>query len=247
MQVADRWHIVHNLVDALERMTVRVLAQLHKRRTAEELLVTENRPPTAIIPSPSRIESRNESRHSDITPSVGRTCRLLQSRSNFNSIGRPFGNSSVSAQLPNYAAPSVRAHGDSTGSLRIWSVAGKKAARSLRTFTTRSGRLGIAVVSERPGGLWRIGARRRLRHPSAACCLARRICAGFYCDAHVPRWAPLIGKGRVMATSWVKVIRTHSGSEATTHVNLGQAFLLTRTIDSTTRIDSELHRRQFHE
>jgi hypothetical protein len=40
-----------------------------------------------------------------------------------------------------------------------------------------------------------------------------------------------------MATGWVKVTRTHSGSEATTHVNLGQAFLLTRTIDSTTRID----------
>jgi len=30
-QVADRWHIVHNLADALERMAVRVLAYLHKR------------------------------------------------------------------------------------------------------------------------------------------------------------------------------------------------------------------------
>jgi transposase len=29
MQVADRWHIVHNLADALERMAVRVLARLH--------------------------------------------------------------------------------------------------------------------------------------------------------------------------------------------------------------------------
>ncbi len=33
MQVADRWHIVHNLVDALERMAVRVLAPLHKQRS----------------------------------------------------------------------------------------------------------------------------------------------------------------------------------------------------------------------
>jgi hypothetical protein len=40
-----------------------------------------------------------------------------------------------------------------------------------------------------------------------------------------------------MAIGWVKVTRIHSGTEATTHVNLGQAFLLTRTVDSTTRID----------
>ncbi len=66
MQVADRWHIVHNLADALERMAVRVLAQLHKRRAAEELLTPEKRPPTAIVPSPSRIQSRNERRHAEI-------------------------------------------------------------------------------------------------------------------------------------------------------------------------------------
>ena len=29
-QVADRWHIVHNLADALERMAVRVLAHSYK-------------------------------------------------------------------------------------------------------------------------------------------------------------------------------------------------------------------------
>src|SRR3979409_2176911 len=41
VQVADRWHIVHNMADALERMAVRVLAQLNKRRAAEELLLQE--------------------------------------------------------------------------------------------------------------------------------------------------------------------------------------------------------------
>ena len=37
MQVADRWHIVHNLAAALERMAVRVLAPLHKQYAVDEL------------------------------------------------------------------------------------------------------------------------------------------------------------------------------------------------------------------
>jgi transposase len=66
VQVADRWHIVHNLADTLERMAVRVLAQLHQHRASDELLITEKPPPTAIVASPSRIESRNERRHAEI-------------------------------------------------------------------------------------------------------------------------------------------------------------------------------------
>ena len=65
MQVADRWHIVHNLADALERMAVRVLAHLHKQRAAEDL----SRPktaPSAVPEAQSRLQSRNERRHAEI-------------------------------------------------------------------------------------------------------------------------------------------------------------------------------------
>lgn len=37
MQLGDRWHIVHNLAAALERMAVRVLAPLHKQHAADSL------------------------------------------------------------------------------------------------------------------------------------------------------------------------------------------------------------------
>jgi transposase len=65
MQVADRWHIVHNLVDALERMAVRVLAPLHKQRALEES--SEYKPPSpAVEVVPTRIQLRNERRHAEI-------------------------------------------------------------------------------------------------------------------------------------------------------------------------------------
>jgi transposase len=66
MHVADRWHIVHNLADALERMAVRVLAQMHKQRAADELSTPEKRAPPPIPVTPSRIQSRNERRHAEI-------------------------------------------------------------------------------------------------------------------------------------------------------------------------------------
>jgi hypothetical protein len=65
MQVADRWHIVHNLADALERMAVRVLARLYKQRAAEALAEVKPRPP-ALEVVPSRIQLRNERRHAEI-------------------------------------------------------------------------------------------------------------------------------------------------------------------------------------
>ncbi len=66
MQVADRWHLVHNLVDALERMAVRVLANLHKQRAAEGVSAADTPPPPVAESSRSRIESRNERRHAEI-------------------------------------------------------------------------------------------------------------------------------------------------------------------------------------
>jgi transposase len=66
MQVADRWHIVHNLVDALERVTVRVLAPLLKQRSADELSTLDKQRTTATLPTLSRIQIRNERRHAEI-------------------------------------------------------------------------------------------------------------------------------------------------------------------------------------
>ena len=65
MQVADRWHIVHNLTDALERMAVRVLARLYKQRAAEALAQDKPRPPVVEV-VPSRIQLRNERRHAEV-------------------------------------------------------------------------------------------------------------------------------------------------------------------------------------
>jgi transposase len=64
MQVADRWHIVHNLADALERMAVRVLAHLHKERVAEDR--AEQKPRPTVVAVPSRIQLRTERRHGEI-------------------------------------------------------------------------------------------------------------------------------------------------------------------------------------
>src|SRR6266851_2968920 len=49
LQVADRWHLVHNLADALERFAVRVLAALRKELKAEESPPNTSTP---VIPPP---------------------------------------------------------------------------------------------------------------------------------------------------------------------------------------------------
>src|SRR5438067_13938866 len=66
LQVADRWHIVHNLVDALERMAVRVLAPLHKQRSADEVSALDTQRTTATLPTLSRIQILNEPRPAEI-------------------------------------------------------------------------------------------------------------------------------------------------------------------------------------
>src|SRR5437879_10174039 len=43
LQVADRWHLVHNLADALERFAVRVLAVVRRELKAEETRSEERR------------------------------------------------------------------------------------------------------------------------------------------------------------------------------------------------------------
>ncbi len=67
LQVADRWHLVHNLADALERFAVRVLAALRKELKAEEF--TDGAPPPPELPppvAPGRLIARNAQRHAEI-------------------------------------------------------------------------------------------------------------------------------------------------------------------------------------
>jgi len=74
MQVVDRWHIVHNLADALERLAVRVLAPLHKQRSADEMSMLDNRRTTAMLSTLSRISnSERTSPHRDPRPAQQRS------------------------------------------------------------------------------------------------------------------------------------------------------------------------------
>jgi transposase len=69
LQVADRWHLVHNLADALERFAVRVLAAVRKEIKVEEAAdaTPEILPPvqaTAVLPG--RLKERTERRYAEI-------------------------------------------------------------------------------------------------------------------------------------------------------------------------------------
>jgi transposase len=71
LQVADRWHLVHNLADALERFAVRVLAALRKELKAEAPVDTAPPPETqptgqTASSSPGRLMTRNAQRHAEI-------------------------------------------------------------------------------------------------------------------------------------------------------------------------------------
>jgi transposase len=67
--VADRWHLVHNLADALERFAVRVLALVRRQLKAEETAsATSEIVPTVKAASlaPCRLKERTERRHAEI-------------------------------------------------------------------------------------------------------------------------------------------------------------------------------------
>ncbi len=70
LQVADRWHLVHNLADALERFAVRELATLRKELKAEGPAYNSPSPDTLLAKtessSPRRLLLRNAQRHAEI-------------------------------------------------------------------------------------------------------------------------------------------------------------------------------------
>jgi DNA-binding NarL/FixJ family response regulator len=65
LQVADRWHLIHNHAEALKRFSVRALAMLRAEWKAEELPPTIS-PFISPPPAPSRTAARTERRHAEI-------------------------------------------------------------------------------------------------------------------------------------------------------------------------------------
>jgi transposase len=80
VQVADRWHLTHNLAEALERLSGRALAILRPEWTAEEVALTKSK----FTPPPrtgGRLAARAEQRHA-------RVHELLAQGLNFCAIAR---------------------------------------------------------------------------------------------------------------------------------------------------------------
>jgi transposase len=71
VQVADRWHLTHNLADALERFAVRVLATVRRNLQAREPPACASVPvplpsPQATFASTGRLAIRTKQRHAEI-------------------------------------------------------------------------------------------------------------------------------------------------------------------------------------
>ena len=187
LQVADRWHMVHNLVDALERVAVRVLAPLLKQRSADELSTLDKQRTTAIVPTLSRIQIRNERRHAEIHALRARGLTIAaiadQLRLNRTTVRR-FVRVSSAADLRRVTGQGPRGLDGFTPYLvRRWQE-GCQTAAYLYNEVQALGYRGSKRTVRR---FVRIGVRRRRRHRSAAYCLAPRLFAGCYCDA-VRNW-----------------------------------------------------------
>ena len=73
-QVADRWHLVHNLADALERFAVRSLADLARGVDSTRPLAAEPPPSAELLDAPAsgRLVPRTEQRHAEVNELVTR-------------------------------------------------------------------------------------------------------------------------------------------------------------------------------
>jgi len=107
LQVADRWHLVHNLADALERFAVRVLASLRKELKAEQPSLGASPldlpPPVRPASSPQgRLKERTEQRHAEIHELMtqGLTVSAIARRLRLNrKTVRRFARAAVAADL----------------------------------------------------------------------------------------------------------------------------------------------------
>lgn len=182
MQVADRWHIVHNLADALERMAVRVLARLYNHRAAEVLGEEKPRPPVVKV-VPSRIHLRNERRHAEIqalrSKGMNITAIAEQLRLNRTTV-RKFVRVSSADDLRRPTGQGPRGLDRFTPHLvRRWEDGCRVAAllhEELKALGYRGSRRTVRRFVES----WR---KTNLHQPSAASCPVRRRCAGCCCAA----------------------------------------------------------------
>ena len=159
---------------------MRVLAHLHKQRTAEDRSRPKPAPP-AVAVAQSRIQSRTERRHSEIhtlrTKGMNITAVAEQLRLNCTTV-RKFVRS---APLEIYTGQPVKGHVDWIDPLRILCAAGRRVVTSQRFRMMNSRHLGMAAASERYDASWKIGARRNHHQPSDASCRVHRRYAGFCC------------------------------------------------------------------
>lgn len=183
MQVADRWHIVHNLAAALERMAVRVLAPLHKQHAADALAKLDKQRNETDLPTQaaSRCETNVVTPRS--TPSATRVWRLRRLQINCTSIAERYGSFWQSVRPRNCADLWARARADLIGSPRTLSAAGRKVARSPPISTMSFAPWASVEASDRSDDSWRVGVDRSRHHPYAGYCPVRRRCAGYYCGA----------------------------------------------------------------
>lgn len=157
-----------------------MLAHLRKQRTADDRSQPKPAPP-AVAVAQSRIQSRNERRHSEIhtlrTKGMNITAIAEQLRLNRTTV-RKFVRVSSAGDLHR---PTVKGHVDWIDSLRILCAAGTRVVTSQRFCMMNSRHLGMAAASERYDASWKIGARRNHHQPSDASCRVHRRYAGFCC------------------------------------------------------------------
>ncbi len=185
LQVADRWHLVHNLADALERFAVRVLAALRKELKAEEF--TDGAPPPPELPppvAPGRLIARNAQRHAEIH-------ELMAQGLTVSAIARGVRldrNTAASPMLNLPPISSVRVVGGRPRSTRICLICrcGGTRASTWRPFcSTKYGNTAIVAASAPSDARSKGGVPSSRHHRRMRCCQVRVHSPGCCCDDHL--------------------------------------------------------------